>query len=328
MKATDLKTVLMKCISANFPVLLKGAPGVGKTDLCLQVAKDSKRQSITVIPAISDPTDAKGIPGKDNGHYEWMLCGDARRIIEAKKPTLVLIDDLGQAAPMVQAAYMQWLLLRRIGEHDVPDCVTFIAATNRREDRAGVSGVLEPVKSRFVTILQLDVDTDDWIKWAFDNDMPSEIIGFVHFRPSMLTQHTPTSDIVNGPCPRTMAHAGELLKVGLDDLETLSGAIGEGAAAELFGFIRVFRSLPNIAGILTDPDGATVPDEPAALYATVSALVERVTSDNAGRILKYAERLPAEFSVLLARDAIRKDSDIQNTNAFIQWATKHQSALM
>jgi hypothetical protein len=329
MKPSTLTKVLTTCVEHNEPVLLKGPPGCGKTSICEQVAKITKRDFITVIPAISDPTDGKGVPGKNgDGKWEWHLIGDARRIIEAKKPTLVLIDDLGQAAAMVQAAYMQWILLRRIGEHPIPDCVTILAATNRKEDRAGVTGILEPVKSRFITILELTPDETDWVQWAMDNDMPPEIIGFAHFRWSIIHQYKAAVDIVNGPCPRTLANVGRLIKMGLDDGETLMGAVGEGCAVELLGFLKYYKQLPNLSAILVNPDDAEVPDEPAALYAVVSGLVEKVAPKNFERILKYGNRLPADFSILLVRDCIRKEPNIQHTKAFINWMVHHKNVLV
>lgn len=328
MNVKQAKELLVKTIPAGLPILIKGAPGVGKTDVVTQVAKKLKYDLITVIPAIADPTDAKGFPGKVDGHYEWQLCGDAYRITKAKKKTIVFIDDLGQAAPMVQAAFMQWILLRRIGEHAVPDCVVFIAATNRRQDKAGVTSILEPVKSRFATIIELEPTADEWTEWAFENDIPAEIIGFINFRPAMLYEGAATADIVNHSCPRTIANAGRLIGLGIDDIETLKGAVGEGCAVELVGFIQVYKSLPNISAILTDPGRAIVPTEPSALYAVVSALVDKITKNNAGRVLRYGNRLPIDFSVLLVRDSIRKEPAIQNTKEFIKWASNHKDALL
>jgi len=279
-------------------------------------------------PVVSDPTDFKGLPGIVDGEAEFLPFGDLRELIEAKKPTIAFMDDIGQAPAVVQAALMQLILARQVNGRKISNKVVFIAATNRRADRAGVTGILEPVKSRFATIIELEPTADEWIEWAFDNDMPAELIGFVNFRPSMLYKEEATADIVNHPCPRTIAYAGKLIDIGLDDVETLAGAVGEGCAVELVGFIQVYKSLPNISAILLDPDNAIVPSEPAALYAVVSALVDKITKDNANRVLKYGNRLPADFSVLLVRDSIRKEPKIQNTKAFIKWATLHKNVLL
>jgi hypothetical protein len=328
MNAKQLQETLKKAVKAGLPVLVKGAPGIGKSDIIAQVANELKYNLIIFHPVVSDPTDFKGLPGIVNGKAEFLPFGDLRELIEAKKPTIAFMDDIGQAPAVVQAALMQLILARQVNGNKISNKVVFIAATNRREDRAGVTGILEPVKSRFATIIELEPTSDEWIEWAFDNDMPAELIGFINFRPALLHEGKATADIVNHPCPRTIAYAGKLLNIGLDDIETLAGAVGEGCAVELVGFIQVYKSLPNISAILLDPDNAIVPDEPAALYAVVSALVDTITKDNANRVLKYGNRLPADFSVLLVRDAIRKEPKIQNTNAFIKWATLHKDVLL
>lgn len=328
MNPKQLKETLIKTTKECLPVLVKGAPGVGKSDVIAQVAKELKMDLIISHPVVSDPTDFKGLPGIVEGKAEFLPFGDLRRLIEAKKPTIAFLDDLGQAPAVVQAAAMQLILARRVNGHKISDKVVFIAATNRREDRAGVTGILEPVKSRFATILQLEPDADSWIEWAFENDMPSELIGFVHFRPGLLLIKEATADIVNHPCPRTIAYAGKLIKSGLKTLEVLAGAVGEGCAAELVGFMRVFESLPNISAILTSPETVKVPEDPAALYAITAALTEKITKDNAGRVLCYANRMPADFSMLLVRDSIRRAPEIQNSSDFIKWATLHKDILL
>ncbi|MFP3700463.1 ATP-binding protein, partial [Burkholderia sp. SIMBA_013] len=91
------------------------------------------------------------------------------------------LDDLGQAAPSVQAAKMQLLLARRIGEHKLPDNVTFLAATNRRKDNAGVSGILDPLMDRFATHVELVADIHEWTSWALAHGVPAELVAFLRF---------------------------------------------------------------------------------------------------------------------------------------------------
>ena len=328
MSPKELKKTLLKTVPAGLPVLIKGAPGVGKSDIVNQVAEELEMNIIISHPVVSDPTDFKGLPGIVNGKAEFLPFGDLRRLITAKKPTIAFLDDLGQAPAVVQAAAMQLILARRVNRHKISDEVVFIAATNRRQDRAGVTGILEPVKSRFATILELEANADDWVEWAIENNMPAELIGFVNFRPALLNTEEATADIVNHPCPRTIAYCGLLLEAGLNSIEILAGAVGEGCAAELTGFLRVYKSLPDISTILSNPSSATIPTDPAAIYAVVAALVAKATKNNANRIFKYASRLPMDFGVLLVRDMIRSKPKIQNTKGFINWAMKHQDILL
>jgi len=331
MTPKELKSALLKAMPAKLPILIKGAPGIGKSDIVEQVAKELKMDLIISHPVVSDPTDAKGLPAIVDGKAEFLPYGDLRQMMEAKKPTIVFLDDLGQAPAVVQAAFMQLILARRVNGHKVSKHIVFVAATNRRQDRAGVTGILEPVKSRFASIVELEADAQEWIEWALDNDVPMEVIGLIHYQPSMLTAGQPTADIVNHPCPRTIAYAGKLIKAGMDSFEELSGALGQTGAASLKGFMDVYRSLPDLDEIIDHPDTTDVPTEPSALYATAMALVEKATPENVASIFTYVKRFSrqtADVGVFLVKDLIKKNPKIQNTTAFIQWASDHADMLL
>lgn len=211
MRAKNLSEFLEFSIQNHFPVLIKGKPGIGKSDIVAQACNKLDVDLIISHPVVSDPTDFKGLPfpGED-GIAHFLPFGDLHSLVTATKETVFFLDDLGQAPASVQAACMQLLLARRINGHKVSDNVTFIAATNRREDRAAVNGLLEPVKSRFASIVELEVNTDDWIQWALNNNMPTELISFIQFRPELLDNFEPSKDIINSPMPRTVAYVGKM----------------------------------------------------------------------------------------------------------------------
>ncbi len=328
MKANDLKTLLATTIAAQLPVLIKGAPGIGKSDIVTQAAAAAGTKLIISHPVVSDPTDYKGLPAAVDGKAEFLPFGDLRQLIEATEPTVFFLDDLGQAPAVVQAAAMQLLLARQVNGHKISEHVTFIAATNRREDRAGVTGILEPVKSRFATIVELQTDVEQWCSWAINNGMPVELVAFIRFRPTLLMDtEKPTNDIVNRPCPRTVAFVGKLLNVGIRSLEALAGAAGQGFATEFIGFLTMWEMLPSIDGILLDPASADVPSEPAALYAIATALAKMATKQNARKIITYADRMPREFSVLTIRDMLKHCPTAANNQAFIKWAAANEDLL-
>jgi hypothetical protein len=330
MKPSQLISFLSRTIPARLPVLIVGAPGIGKSDLVAQAAAAAGADLIISHPAVADPTDVKGLPWVAKGaeHATFLPFGELARALKATTPTVWFLDDLGQAPPSVQASFMQLLLARRVNGHVLPDCVTFLAASNRRTDRAGVSGILEPVKSRFVAIVELEPDLDEWTQWALgQDDMPPELVAFLRFRPELLSAFVPSADLTNCPLPRTWAHAGKLLALDLPDnilLAAVAGAVGQGAAIELMAFLRMFRELPNIDAILLDPDGPVIPKDPAALYAVTTALAVRTTVENFAAVARYAQRLVdalhGEFATLLIRDAVRRTPSVTDSPAFIRLA--------
>lgn len=331
MRPKHLEELLKKTIPSHLPVLIKGAPGIGKTDIVKSACRDLDAELIISHPVVCDPVDFKGMPFVSNGEASFLPFGDLRQLINAEKLTVFFLDDLGQAPPAVQAAAMQLILGRRINGHKVSQHVTFVAATNRKKDKAGVSGILEPVKSRFCSIIELQPELDDWCSWALDNNVQTELICFIRMRPELLFKFEATSEIKNSPCPRTVENVSRLLKTGIPkeiEFETIAGAVGEGFASELIGFLKIWRNIPNPDVVLMSPDTAEVPTDAATLYAICGALARKASQNNFERIVKYANRLPDEFSVLLINDSQKRNPEVIHTRGWIEWQTKNSAVMI
>lgn len=325
MKPSELQATLLFAITNNLAVLIKGKPGIGKSDIIEEACLEAKAELIISHPVVSDPTDFKGLPFASNGEAHFLPFNDLKKLIDAKTPTVFFLDDLGQAPAAVQAACMQLILARKINGFKVSDQVTFLAATNRREDKAAVSGLLEPVKSRFASIIELEVNTEDWVRWALGKgNMPTELIAFIRFRPELLDKFEPTKDIINSPSPRTVAHVGKMQNAGIPkglEFELFKGAAGEGFAAQYKAFLDIYANLPNIDQICLNPDSVEVPTEPSVLYAVSGALAAKMNDVNAKNVFSYINRLPAEIGVACVKDTVTRNSKIVNTRPYIQWAS-------
>lgn len=332
MKPSALAGYLQFCIHNNFPVLIKGKPGIGKSDIVEQAAAAAGAKLIHSHPVVSDPTDYKGLPyPKKDGTAAFLPFGDLHQLINAKEKTIFFLDDLGQAPPSVQAACMQLILARRLNSHVLSDEVTFIAATNRREDKAAVSGLLEPVKSRFASIIELEVNADDWVEWALLHDMPVELIAFIRFRPELLDKFEASRDITNSVSPRTVASVGRQQAAGLREeyeFEAFKGAAGEAFAVEYRAFLILYRDLPSIDEVILNPSKAPVPREPGALFALCGALAHRMNDNNISPICTYLDRLPTENAVACMKDATTKNRSLCNNRAYIQRAANMAGLLL
>jgi hypothetical protein len=297
------------------PVLLVGAPGVGKSDVATQVAESLGYDMILSHPVVSDPTDFKGLPfaSEDRASASFLPFGDLKRALDADRPTIWMFDDLGQAPQAVQAALMQLLLAREVNSKRISDRVTFVAATNRRQDRAGVGGLLEPVKSRFASIIEIEAHRDDWCRWAGSAGVAPEVIAFIMLRPEALHEFVATADMTNSPSPRAWSKVSKWLQAGIEErdmLQTFTGTIGLGRASEFVGFIKMFRGLVKPDQILLNPETAPVPEDMSAQYAVASALAHIANDRNFGRIHRYALRLPRDIGVLLVKQCERRNPKI------------------
>ena len=89
--------------------------------------------------------------------------------------------------------------------------VDFVAATNRKADRAGVTCILEPVKSRFITIIELTPGPCRLASLVSDHRRTDRGCRLYQFRPALLHDFKPTADMTNTPSPRTVFAAARLL---------------------------------------------------------------------------------------------------------------------
>lgn len=313
--------------AARQNLLLTGPPGVGKSDLVAQACREAGVDVLVSHPAVADPTDFKGMPwvwsAEGSTRADFVPFADFHRALTAPRPLVWFFDDLGQASPSVQAAIMQLLLARRVNTHVLPNHVSFMAATNHRTDRAGVSQIIEPVKSRFVTIVEVEPHLEDWCAWAYAHAIHPAVIAFVRLRPDLLCAFQPSPELTQSPTPRAWVHVSRLLTLGLPapvQTEAIRGAVGLGAAMEVMAFLQAIDTMPEIDRILAQPEQADMPQKLDVRFAVVSALAARATPEHWEAIAIYAERLEraghGEFAVLLLRDVCRRYPDLILTPTF------------
>ena len=328
----SLLKLLVKAIIKNRQVLITGAPGIGKTDIvkkAVDIIRESGKQVNLIIlhPVVSDPTDFKGFPALVNGEAVFLPFAELKEMMDAEVLTVVFFDDLGQATSAVQASAMQLLLGRKLNGKEISSLVRFVAATNRKEDLAGVQSILEPVKSRFDTIVELIPDAGEWIEWADQNDVHPLIVAEIIRKPEMLFRPKPTRDMINSPSPRTVFAASKWVYDWIDDDEMLRISIEGATGAE---FAQDFMAFKSIANRMIDPriciqspTTAPVPTEIDIHFALTLALAQLATGDNWSAITTYASRLGVEFQTLLVTSAVRRNKTLQFTPEFIQWKVDH-----
>jgi len=347
----ELFQLLVLCAKAKHPVLITGAPGIGKTSIVKQV-QDFLMCDLQISHAIVDsPLDYKGMP------YAWMEptasvpsrkteCdtipraafipyGDLETLINAKTLLIHFADDLGQASDMVKAAYMQMQLGRKINGQKISDEVVFFAATNRKQDAAGVTRFLEPLKDRYHTIVELTTDHNQWIKWALKNDIAHEVFTWIRMSPQFLSDFKPASDFSRTPTPRGIHQLSDMYKLNLPKemrMRVFGGIIGPSAAVNFITHLEYYAKLQDPDFVLANPKKARIETEPALIYTLCGSLAARASKKTIGAIVEYADRLEKagfmEFSVMLVKDASMKDANkLMATVEFIDWAGRHNEQI-
>lgn len=334
MNIKQLKKIIPARLDRNINILITGAPGIGKSDIISQIAADNNYNLIISHPVTADPTDYKGLPTVSNNTAVFLPYADLSALITADKPTIFFIDDLGQAMPSVQAAIMQLVLARQINGHKIADCVRFIAATNRVADRAGVSGILEPLKGRF-EIIELTPNLDDFKSYCFANNINSILPAFLDYRPDLLHSFKPSASLTNSPSPRNWVRTASIIDDTEKNLipadcitELCAGNVGDAAALELTAFIRIFQNLPDLEKILTAPETVAVPADIAVKYALSGALLKKTNKTNFKNILYFLELCGIEFCIIFIKNLVAFDKSYAATKEFIQFAAANAEVLI
>src|SRR3954447_4944393 len=304
MKPTDIARALAALVPSRRPVYVWGPPGCGKSSVVRQAATTLSFDLVDVRATLLDPVDLRGLPRLDGETAVW--CPPA--FLPRSGEGVLFLDELAQAPPLVQAACLQLVLDRRVGEYELPPGWCVIAASNRQEDRAGAHRLISPLLNRFVH-LDLEVSHDDWHDWAVQANVAPEVRSFLRYRPALLFAFDPSTNARSFPTPRSWEFVSQVLPHTPTELlhPVVAGCVGEGPAAEFVGFVRIYKDLPDPDQVLASPGTTSVPREPAVLYALCGALVERcrkVSQKVLTAFVQYTGRMPDEFGVLAMRDAL------------------------
>ena len=316
------------------PVMLWGPPGVGKSQMVSQAAARHDVPVIDIRLSQMEPSDLRGIPFRVDERVEWAVPAMLPDASRHGEQGFLFLDEITSAPPSVSAAAYQLILDRRLGAYEVPDGWVVIAAGNRQGDRGVTYSMPAPLANRF-SHFEVDTHLDDWVAWAYANDIDERIIAFLRFRPELLFDFDPAHNPVAFPSPRSWEYAHRAIQKFIGHphllLESLQACVGQAAGIEVNAFIANLDHMPDLDAIVKGED-VPVPQEIDLLYAVAAALVGRAikaqqngdANEVIGRILDYASRFSQrEMGVMLVSDIHRAiGEDVFAVPEFSQWADK------
>jgi hypothetical protein len=324
-KPSETKEAIIDCFRAGVVPFVQASPGVGKSDTCRQIAEEFGLEYIDIRLSMHTPEDLMGLPmhqrtpdGQLTGKGEFVPFSDlfpveGDPLPEGKKGWLVNMDEINSANRSLQAASYKIVLDRMVGMKKLHPDVYVVACGNLQSDKAIVNAMSTALQSRFVHI-EMTVDKEEWIDWAYKAGIDSRIIAFMEFRPNLLHDFNPDHADRTFPCPRTWAFASKLI-TGVKDIERkqgiLMGTVGRGAAIEFLAFTREYENIPKIQDILKHPEDVPVPKEVSTKFATLGFLIDYSTDQNLDPILTYLKKFPAEERLMYCRSLIRRTPEMR-----------------
>ena len=254
----DLSAEIRACREVDQPMLVFGAPGVGKSDQ-IRAAADEDDLVIDLRLNSLEAIDMRGLPiiqkdeNKNPVAVVWVrpefLPGERGIVVDGRtyKKGIVFLDELNTAQPSVQNPALQLVLDRRIGKHELPRSWYICAAANRAEDRAHTYPLSAALLDRFA-IYDYAPDHVTWTRWAMQNDVHPDVIGYISFSPSSLL--SPRKDEYSASAnPRSWCYVSKRLKVGQNGASQIRACVGS-QASEFCAYLKVCAGLPNIARLV------------------------------------------------------------------------------
>ena len=337
MRPKEIKSLLKMQLKAGSnpdsemgSIFLWGQPGVGKSAVVAEVAKEEKVGCIDFRLVLCDPTDLRGIPipytdAKGNQSAKWIAPDELPR----EGAGFLFFDDFPTAPPLVQAsAYQIAIKPHQLGPYRMPEKWVIIGAGNTLKDRSLARPMPKALSNRF-THIEYEVNLDDWSDWALKHSINPSVIGFLKYRPELLMAFKPEQSEEAFPTPRTW----EMVSRAVDIItqkgilsQVIAGDVGAGAAAEFGAFLKLQNELPSLDKIFEGEN--IVPSKLDLKYALVSALAIQAKDNQYNRLVEYSEFLPEEFSVLMVKMLMSRNREaVGKAKLWPEWARKHHELI-
>ncbi len=274
MTPTELSAYLQKIINSSLPlsIMIWGAPGIGKSSIVASVAKDARLEFIDLRLSQLAPTDLRGLPVPippskvtEQGISKWY----PPEFLPREGKGILFLDEINMAPPAMQGVAQQLILDRKVGSYIVPQDWFVFAAGNRAEDKAAVFEMPSPLANRFLH-LNIEANLECFKLYALERNFAEEIISFLSFRPTLL--HKLNKNEPAWPSPRTWEIASKLFQTNLP----INGSVGDGAAAEFYAYIEIYKQIPDLEAITKGKGGKiNFPTEASGRWATIIGLTAR-----------------------------------------------------
>lgn len=347
---TSVKTLINNPSLADSlpPILLRGAPGVGKSTIVKNIAKKLNIGFVDVRLAEMERVDFAGLPSVADGTTNWNVPSFWPRDPESKG--IILLDEITSAPADVQVAAYQIVLDRKISnsEYKLPNGWFIVAAGNRTVDRAVVKTMSSALANRFMHF-EVAANIEDWILWAVANGIHPSVTGYLRYRPESLFKMDAQNLEMGWPSPRSWERVSNVIPLFTSNEDVLRkavyGLVGNNVGVEFMEFHRINEQFDDVLEMLTNPKAEVkIPKEIDRKYALCSAVsyllwngkTEKDDKIRVEGLYRIVNELSADFATALVKSAmvgnprvsrIQAAAKIMGSKSYPAFAKKYASAM-
>ena len=212
-------------VMAQRPILLIGAPGIGKTQIMEQISRECKvglvsytithhtRQSAIGLPFISK----KKFGNTEVAVTEYTMSEIVASIYEKIEESglhegLLFIDEINCVSETLAPAMLQFLQCKTFGSHKIPQGWLIVAAGNPPEYNKSVRE-FDVVTMDRVKKIQVEPDFDAWREYAYTAGVHPAVISYLNTRPANFYRMESTVDGRNFATPRGWEDLSRIIQV-------------------------------------------------------------------------------------------------------------------
>lgn len=207
------------------PVLLLGAPGIGKTQIMEQIARECgialvaytithhTRQSAIGLPFISK----KEYGGKNYSVTEYTMSEIVASIYNKMEETglregILFIDEINCVSETLAPAMLQFLQCKTFGNHEIPKGWMIVAAGNPPEYNKSVRE-FDVVTMDRVKKIEVEPDFQVWKEYAYQENIHPSILSYLGLRTGYFYRMETTVDGRQFATPRGWEDLSRMISV-------------------------------------------------------------------------------------------------------------------
>jgi hypothetical protein len=206
-----------------------------------------------------DSSDIKGLPdfqSSDKKSIEFRIPYWALFLQLPDSDGILDFDEINLATPLVISSCYKIIYDRVINDGKINNNWSIIGCGNKQDDRANTCDIPPPLRDRGGEVELVIPDIDAFTEWAVNNNINTQIIGFLNFKSSNLFK-VDFDDEQKFTTSRGWERVSKLIKdIDNKDLETLSliisSAISEGISKEFMAYWKLSTQI-DLDEIIKNP---------------------------------------------------------------------------
>lgn len=336
------------------PILLIGPPGIGKTAIMSQVARECgvalvsytithhTRQSAIGLPFI----EKKNFGGKEYSITEYTMSEIVASIYEKMEATglkegILFIDEINCVSETLAPAMLALLQNKTFGSHKIPEGWVLVAAGNPPEYNKSVRE-FDIVTLDRVRKLEIQPDCDTWLKYAAQQNVHQAVISYLSMKKERFYSVENTVDGKFFVTARGWEDLSRLIqsyeKLGIEVSAGLAGEFlqKEETAEDFAGFYQLYMKygedyeIPAILRGELDPEVLKQKQHMAAgggfeeRFAVVN-LILGTLRETAGEYARMDQQIEIMYDLLVhLREQVRKISQDTDGSSIIEKFIREQ----